>query len=272
MIILMTHNLRLLRRVLASEKESPWIGRTRLIGGLVLAGLIPAILILAGSIPTGFQGRTLWDWMDVFGVPVVVVVAGGLFALATQKSNQRAQAEREAEADRAGAEILRGYLDSMSRLVVDVDVDSGLSAAPAGSAARAVASALTFAALRSLSGPRKGILVRYLHDSNLISVGNTVVPLSLADLSDIDLFGADLNLADLSRANLRGADLTEANLRGANLIGSVLYDADLRGADLTGAKVDDQQLIDALSLEGVTMPDGSVMTDEVWERLQREAN
>jgi uncharacterized protein YjbI with pentapeptide repeats len=58
-----------------------------------------------------------------------------------------------------------------------------------------------------------------------------------------DLSGADLSDADLSGANLRGASLSGANLSGANL-------RDARG-------VTDEQLDQAASLEGATMPDGS---------------
>lgn len=63
-----------------------------------------------------------------------------------------------------------------------------------------------------------------------------------ADLSDVNLYGADLydaNLhdadlhgANLDRANLRGADLDNANLHRANLRGATLSDANLHGVDL----------------------------------------
>ena len=56
---------------------------------------------------------------------------------------------------------------------------------------------------------------------------------SRANLSNADLFGADL-----SCANLRGADLSGVNLRGADLSGADLSFANLRGADLSGASMD----------------------------------
>ena len=108
------------------------------------------------------------------------------------------------------------------------------------------------------------------------------------DLQGVDLSGAWLDGADLSGANLQGADLSGAflwsahldgaNLASANLAGGLLFDADLSGADLhvanlgradllradlsgadlSGATVTDRQLSQAASLEGATMPDGSV--------------
>jgi hypothetical protein len=69
------------------------------------------------------------------------------------------------------------------------------------------------------------------------------------------LRGADLYGALLQGVHLRGADLEEANLQDANLLG-----ADLEEANLQGAAVTDEQLADARSLQGATMPDGSKHT------------
>jgi uncharacterized protein YjbI with pentapeptide repeats len=68
---------------------------------------------------------------------------------------------------------------------------------------------------------------------------------------------ADLSDADLSDANLSEADLSYDNLSNANLQGANLTDAVLRGTNLSNAKVTSEQLAEAKSLEGATMPDGS---------------
>jgi hypothetical protein len=87
-------------------------------------------------------------------------------------------------------------------------------------------------------------------------------PKGYTESARLDLHFVDLPLADLSGADLRGADLSRANLRGADLSridlsGADLREADLWKADLREAKVTDEQLADALTLQGVTMPDGS---------------
>jgi uncharacterized protein YjbI with pentapeptide repeats len=106
--------------------------------------------------------------------------------------------------------------------------------------------------------------------------------LRCADLERADLRGADLRNADLRDACLRGvdadgsgetkrpADLRGADLRDAdlgvsektkkfsNLSGTKLSGANLQGANLTDAKVANEQLQVAKSLQGVTMPDGTV--------------
>ena len=69
-----------------------------------------------------------------------------------------------------------------------------------------------------------------------------------ADLSYLNLSGTDLSGADLRRANLRRCDLTDVNLTGA----------DLSDADLTAARVTEEQLAQAKSLIGATLPDGTI--------------
>ena len=62
-----------------------------------------------------------------------------------------------------------------------------------------------------------------------------------------------------------GTTLRDADLNGAHLQNAILYvvdftGADLHGADLRGAKLSDEQkqLAQAKSLQGATMPDGSI--------------
>lgn len=82
--------------------------------------------------------------------------------------------------------------------------------------------------------------------------------LESAELSDLDLAGADLSSGALTRADLMGSDLTGADLRRASLVGAYLLGsdlsearlgrADLRGADLRGARLDGADLREALFL------------------------
>ena len=56
----------------------------------------------------------------------------------------------------------------------------------------------------------------------------------------------------IDKPNLSGADLSNADLRNADL-----SNADLKGANLKDARVIEEQLKEAKSLHGATMPDGS---------------
>ena len=76
-----------------------------------------------------------------------------------------------------------------------------------------------------------------------------------ANLATVFLRSTYLNGADLSNANIKRADLREADLTGANLEGADLSEANLEGATgITVEELEDQ----AASLEGATMPDGTV--------------
>ena len=83
--------------------------------------------------------------------------------------------------------------------------------------------------------------------------------LSDADLSDANLSEADLSYDNLSSANLQGANLTDAVFRGTNL----------SNANLSNAKVTSEQLAEAKSLEGATMPNGQKYEDWLKDKEGR---
>jgi uncharacterized protein YjbI with pentapeptide repeats len=120
---------------------------------------------------------------------------------------------------------------------------------------------LSRANLSSALLPKANLSHAILDGANLSSRAN----LSGADLPGATLSGADLSRALLSRANLSGADLSNANLSRANLSHANLSRAILLGADLPSAllprELTEEQLDQAPSLKGATMPDGRVLKD-----------
>jgi hypothetical protein len=97
-----------------------------------------------------------------------------------------------------------------------------------------------------------------LSGANLREANLSGADLRGANLSEANVPWADLSRANLYRADLSGARLSEADLRGANLDQANLRGANLYRANLVGAKVTDEQLAQAASLAGATMPDGTV--------------
>ena len=101
-----------------------------------------------------------------------------------------------------------------------------------------------------------------IHGAALLGADLSGAELSEADLQRTYLENADLSKATMRAANLSGANLRKANLRGAILNGANLHraklaDADLSEATLYGANILPEQLEQAKSLKGATMPDGS---------------
>lgn len=245
----------------------------------------------------GFRGKTVWDWLQLLVVPLVLAVLGFLFAM-QQEARQQAL-EQDAQ--------LQAYLDQMSTLLIEED----LRTAEEGSEARTLARARTLTILEGLDPSRRTQVLRFLIEAQLVQrvdgkgpviglgqanlqgvqlVGASLqgAELQLADFTDAYLVGADLTGAVLTSATLRNtqlgrdadpqtgafltkADLTLADLRGANLSGvylnnanlqmASLSDADLTRADLTDANVSQEQLEQASSLEGATMPNGQKYKD-----------
>jgi hypothetical protein len=74
---------------------------------------------------TGFRGMTLRDWLPIFGTLLIpVVIAAGTWGITWQQGKieeQRAQADREIQEQRAQDEALQAYLDQMNQLILEKD-------------------------------------------------------------------------------------------------------------------------------------------------------
>jgi uncharacterized protein YjbI with pentapeptide repeats len=212
------------------------------------------------------DGKTLWDWLSVLGVPLSLALLG--FWLQTlQQSRAEALAKEE---------VLQVYFDRLSVLLVDknlraiaakkdqvTDEERELLAS-----AMDVIRARTLSILRRFENDpeRKTSVIRFLIEADFISKlklnldGATLrgcdlrradlrganlrkADLSEADLNEANLSEADLNEANLSNSSLSHAILNDANIKGANLSRSILRYANLKGAELKEAKLNGANLI-----------------------------
>jgi uncharacterized protein YjbI with pentapeptide repeats len=221
---------------------------------------------------TGFRGKTVWDWLQllsVLAIPVVLAAAGFYFEAQLdqrqrQIENQRAEVERTIEEQRAQDAALQAYLDQPSQLLLE----KGLRNAQPDDAVSVVTRARTLTILDRVDGARKRSVLLFLYESGLIYKGNKLVvdlsgtELNAAHLPNVDLssptysYSEQLRNNDQTAATLPDVDLSDAKLRGAVLTGADLSGPDLSGADLTNALVTEEQLYQAKSLEGATMPNG----------------
>ena len=276
------------------------------------ATLVVTAAVIVVLLQFGGGAKAVSDNAALIGA---LVALGGVFtsqmvnsALEAQRARQarnteRAQRKRELDTEQAQRyrelevrsqqaqdDATQAFLDEMTRLLLDRDKPLRLSRE--GDEVRILARARTLTVLSRLDGARKGNVVQFLYESNLMMKDHGVVNLRSADLSRADLSeaglsranlsGADLTYADLSDARLSYADLTDAilnganlsgaNLRGARLSGAGLVSADLSEANLSGADLRDakswteKQLSEAESLEGATMPDGQKYEDWLKEK------
>jgi uncharacterized protein YjbI with pentapeptide repeats len=176
-----------------------------------------------------FGGKTVWDWMQLLIVPIVLLLITVAFtwqqdARQQRIEDQRTEAERKLAEQRAQDEALQAYLDQMSTLLLEKD----LRDSEPDSEVRTLARARTLTVLERLDPSRKTQVMRFLLEADLVQSADETVPI-------IALAGADLREARLRAANLRAADLREADLDSAILSGASLREADLNWADLSNA-------------------------------------
>jgi uncharacterized protein YjbI with pentapeptide repeats len=219
--------------------------------------------------------KSLWDWLGLLGVPLVLAVLGYGFQDREKKREEKRQEQLQKIAeqnrdkdlkiadDKQKDETLKNYFDSMKELLLD----KGLKSSQEGNEVRDVARILTLSVFRQLDSKRNQLVTQFLQESGLIAYKENQSPPVLnfkeAMLNGVDLSGANFVLTDLNDAILDDAILTEiylvgahlnnallnnahlnnALLNNAHLVGAHLADADLNGADLRGADLAGSVLI-----------------------------
>ncbi len=201
--------------------------------------------------------KTLWDWLQLLVIPVILAVVGFVFNR-TQQTNaekaarQRDETERKIAEQRAQDAVLETYLDPMAELLVD----KGLHELQPGDEVRNIARIRTLTALRRLDGDYNQILIQFLRDADLIGgpseQGKPIIDMRYADLHGADLCGTKLNRVDLREADLRGAILSGADLPFAGLYRADLQGAELFGSNLFGGNLQEANLQEA-KLEGARL-------------------
>jgi uncharacterized protein YjbI with pentapeptide repeats len=181
--------------------------------------------------------KTKYDWIQLIAqiigaiaIPISIIV--GLW----QFNNQQMH-EQQRMTDAQQQSTLQNYLDHISDLLLK----NNLRESKAGELIRKIAVVQTKTALNNLNSDRKGILIQFLYESDLITdqAANhqPIINLNDANLDRANLKGTDLSNVDLSGANLNDANLSDANLSDANLSNTFLSRADLTKANLDSANL-----------------------------------
>lgn len=213
------------------------------------------------------QGKTLWDWLQLLFIPVVLAIAGFWFNHRERKAAElraenertetelraenkrkaaelRAEAERDIEQQRSKAEqeialdnqreaALQAYINSMSELLLH----EKLRESESEDEVQKIARVRTLTVLPRLDDKRKRNLLLFLFDAGLIDRRGKIL-----DVKDADFSEADLSQVSLTRTKWfidksdyphnRGVTSAKADLIGVNL-----QKANLNGADLSGVKL-----------------------------------
>ena len=75
-----------------AEQHQKWwqqIKRPLVIGIIAVSVLLVALIVVeVGLYGTGFKGKTLWDWLQLLFIPVVLAVAGFWFNHRERKADR----------------------------------------------------------------------------------------------------------------------------------------------------------------------------------------
>jgi hypothetical protein len=203
---------------------------------------IIVLLAIAGARRswTGFQGKTVWDFLQLLIVPLMLVAISLVFSLqqdARQQrvEDQRADAEQKLAEQRAQDEALQAYLDQMSQLLLD----RKLLEAEQGDPVYTLAKARTSTVILRLDAEHNESVAHFLINSGLAVRSEASASL----LSEITLKQATLSGANLSNADLSGAYYVFDPRRPGHLVSN---------ANEIANELEQQ----AKSLDGATMPNG----------------
>jgi uncharacterized protein YjbI with pentapeptide repeats len=198
------------------------------------------------------SGKTLWDWLQLLIVPLVLAIGGFWFSQMQKTTEQRSTTDNQREA------ALQAYINEMSELLLH----EKLRESAGDDEVRTIARVRTLTVLRGLDATRKASVIQFLHASGLIDKDTCIISLYEADLRRATLSYATLHRATLSEADLTGADLSYADLTGADLSYATLRHATLRHATLIGALLRNADLsyvtLSYVTLSGATLSDADL--------------
>ena len=136
---------------------------TIIIFAIILVVAIALIIVGYRFDWTGFNGnntpgKTLWDWLQLLGVLAIPIVVGFGTAFFTRQQAKTSEANAE---NQQQEELLRTYFDKISELVLNSEFSTNRNV-------ESIVRARTLAALHILNATRKGIVLQFLHDLNLL--------------------------------------------------------------------------------------------------------
>ncbi len=205
---------------------------------------------------TGFQNKTLWDFMSLLVVPIMLgsmALVYGSYDASRQNAleNQREEAQLAIEDNRINEDILQSYFDDISGLILEHGLngeDLANREVDEFTEAQVLARARTLATISVLDGKRNGLLLRFLLETNLFDLLHNErlsINLEEAILTEYDLSEVSLNKTNLSNAVLVRTNFSQAYLLDVNFQGALLQGANLQGAALFRADFSEARLTDA---------------------------
>ncbi len=141
----------------------------------IIALLVVAIVLIWASYANkwgaaGFSNKTVWDWLQLLIVPLVLALIALVFQLANsrterQLAKQRYEQDQQIALDKQREDLLQTYLDRMSELLLK----EGLRSSAVDAEVRNVARVRTITLLFQLDARRIGLVFAFLREAGLMS-------------------------------------------------------------------------------------------------------
>ncbi len=203
---------------------------------------------------TGFEDKKLWDIIEIVIIPVFLALIAIWFNYQTNRNSNRISNNQTQDS------TLEKYLDYLSNILTTEEYLNPKKN-------RQLLRAKTLTALQRLNGERKGILIRYLYNLDLINIVDQVIDLSGSDLNDIDLSGCDhsgnkdrtlLSYLSLFEASFIGAEMRKADFSEAKISRSKFMFSDLSNSNFKDAHLMDADFSCA-TLKNVNFKNASLL-------------
>lgn len=171
--------------------------------------------------PNMEPAKTLFDWLKLIIIPLSLGFLAWIY-----KEAEKSIAKKNEE-ERSKNETIDSFFTIMSELLMEHKLTNNPRVE-----VKAMAKTRINIALNQLDGVRKGTLLQFLYESDLIN-HNPEIKLLGANFNDIIL-----DHIVLGSAEIRGAYFKKASIKDANLNGIILNSSNLEKANLSGSQVE----------------------------------
>ncbi len=208
--------------------------------------------------------KKLWDWLDLLIVPLSLILLGWIYR-AYEKSK-----EEKKEIENQQNEII----DSYFRIVSDLIIKSNLLDKIKNKESKIIARTRTIIAVENLEGERKGQVLQFLYESELIdNIGLNIlganfrnVQVSGIVLRGITIKGVYFCGADFENTFLDKSCFISCNFSNTNFKGSSMENTSFKYSNLSNCKLTNIDLT-KVDFEGIDLSNADLSNSKIT-RLQ----
>jgi uncharacterized protein YjbI with pentapeptide repeats len=216
--------------------------------------------------------KTLWDWLALLIIPVALGLIGWVYS-----QIEKVKTQKEAE-ERKQNEHIESFLGTMTELIIEHDLQLNPT-----QQTMAIARARINIAFNNLNGQRKGQILQFLYESDLIDIKPKFLLLGAnlqnAILDEIvlgksEIRGAFFNKSSIQRANLKGAILIGCDFSQTNFSDSLFENADLSYTNLSDSLLKNTDLtsvnFEGANLTGANLEGSKILKTQLGSIFQKD--